>query len=141
MNVLESLYQQAVNNGIAVLNFDLPANISAAAQVGDKYYIGIDRARIETSYEEAEHLAHELGHCQTDSFYADGEKQRIRSEKRAEEWAILRLVPRDRFRAACRRGCHEIWEFAEELNISYAFAEKVMNYYLPRERHSDSQTS
>ena len=129
VNRLENLYQQALNSGISVENFDLPATVSAAARVEGKYYIGIDRSRIETSYEEAEHLAHELGHCKTDAFYGEGEEKRGRSERRAEEWAIRRLVPPKRFDEAIRQGCREVWEFAEELNLSCAFAEKVMSYY------------
>ena len=130
MNTLESLYQQAQSSGIAVENFPMPSTLSATVKVDDRYFIGIDRSRIETSLEEAECLAHEIGHCETDSLYACGEIERKKSEKRAEEWAILRLVPPERFRAACRGGCREVWEFAEELNITCAFAEKVMSYYL-----------
>lgn len=130
MNILESLYQQAHTSGIAVENFPMPKVLSTAVMVDERYYIGIDRSRLETSIEEAECLAHEIGHCETHSLYACGEKERKKSEKRAEEWAILRLVPKERFENACKNGCREVWEFAEELNITCAFAAKVMAYYL-----------
>ena len=130
MTTLESLYQQAMAQGIAVENFPLPSVLSAAVMVNNRYFIGIDRSRLETSQQEAECLAHEIGHCATDSLYACGEKERKKSEKRAEEWAILRLVPPVKFAAAVKGGCREVWEFAEELNITYAFAEKVVSYYL-----------
>ena len=132
MNILESLYQEALTRGIAVEDYSLPQSLALAVQVGGKCYIGIDRARIPTSYEEAECLAHELGHYETGSFYALGERSRKKDEKRADEWAIRRLVPLKRFSAACRLGCREIWEFAEELGTSYAFAEKVVAYYLSK---------
>ena len=141
MNLLEDLYQQALNSGISVEDFRLPVTVSAAALVEGKYYIGIDRSQIETSYEEAEHLAHELGHCKTDAFYREGESRRGRSERKAEEWAIRRIVPPARFRAACRHGCREVWEFAEELNLSCPFAEKVMAYYLSRPRQEEKEDS
>ncbi len=130
MNILESLYQQADNAGIAVTNFALPTVLSAAVTVNNRRYIGIDRSRLATSCEEAECLAHEIGHFATDSLYASGEIGRKKYEKRADEWAIRRLVPKERFITACRRGCREVWEFAEELNVTCAFAEKVMTYYL-----------
>ena len=132
MTILESLYQQAHTSGIAVENFPMPSVLSAAVMVDERYYIGIDRSRLETSMEEAECLAHEIGHCETHSLYACGEKERKKSEKRAEEWAILRLVPPTRFAKACQNGCREVWEFAEELNLTCPFAAKVMAYYLKK---------
>lgn len=130
MTTLERLYEQARENGIQVSHFPLPETVSCAVLVDGSYYIGIDRRQLATSYEEAECLAHEIGHCRTDSLYAIGEKGRKRSEKRAEEWAITRLVSRERFRRAIENGCREVWEFAEEFGTSYPFAEKVVRYYL-----------
>lgn len=129
MTVLESLYQQAENCGIAVEQFSLPRTKAVAVCLGSKCYIGLDRRRLASSCEEAECLAHELGHCRTGAFYAQGQEARLREERRAEAWAIRRLVPRERFQKALRKGCREVWEFAEELNLSCAFAEKVMLFY------------
>lgn len=98
--------------------------------IDGKYYIGIDRTHFDTSTEEAECLAHEIGHCRTGTLYQLGEKARKKQEKRANEWAILRLIPKARFQNAIKNGCREVWEFAEELGISYRFAEKVVSYYL-----------
>ncbi len=130
MTTLERLYEQAKEDGIAVSHFHLPQTVSCAVCIDGKYYIGIDRKRLATSYEEAECLAHEIGHCHTDTFYTVGEKNRKRSERRAEEWAITRLVSHDRFNRALQNGCREIWEFAEEFGTSYPFTEKVVRYYL-----------
>ena len=132
MTTLERLYEQARVEGIAVKNFPLPKTISTAVRIDGRYYIGIDRSRLETSYEEAECLAHELGHCRTDSFYPLGASHRKKLENKAEEWAILRLISFKRFLLALKSGCREVWEFAEELGISYPFAEKVVRYYLTK---------
>ena len=130
MTLLERLYEQAESEGIAVTRFSLPATASAAVFIDGRYYIGIDPSRFETRMEEAECLAHEIGNCRTDALYSLGETRRKKSEKRADEWAILTLIPPKRFREAIRSGCREVWEFAEELGTSYAFAEKVVTYYL-----------
>lgn len=127
---MESLYQQAENNGIEVENYSLPTTRSLMVCLGGKYYIGIDRSRMDNSREEAECLAHEMGHCRTAATYRPGERRRRRYERRAEEWAIRRIVPKSHFQQALRRGCREVWELAEELDISCSFAEKVMAYYL-----------
>ena len=130
LNILESLYQEAVDRGIMVTSFSMPTAIAASVLVGGRGYIGIDRSQLATSREESECLAHEMGHLSTGSLYAVGERGRKRAERRAEEWAIKRLVSRERFAAACRGGCSEVWQFAEALGISYPFAEKVVSYYL-----------
>ena len=69
MTNLERLYEQASRDGIAVENFPLPQNASIALEIDGKYYIGIDPKRFDTRTEEAECLAHEIGHCQTKSLY------------------------------------------------------------------------
>ena len=131
LNMLESLYDEAHSSGISVENFDLTENPSVCACIDGRYYIGIDKNRMSTSYEEAECLAHELGHCRTDAFYEldSPSYKRSSKEKKAQTWAILRIVTPERFRAAYESGCREVWEFAEELNISCDFAHKVMLYY------------
>lgn len=130
MTTLERLYEQAQNDGIAISHFPMPKTVSAAVEIDGKYYVAIDRSQLETSFEEAECLAHEIGHCQTGGFYRMGEKSRKRQEIRADEWAIRRLIPPKRFYRALKNGCREIWELAEELGISCRFAEKVARYYL-----------
>ena len=129
MTTLESLYEEALADGIAVTNFPMPQTVAAAVEIDGKYYVAIDKTRLESSIEEAECLAHELGHCHTMGFYRPGERNRTRLEKRAEEWAILRLIPPKRFYHALKKGCREVWELAEELGTSYRFAEKVARYY------------
>ena len=130
MTTLERLYEEARAIGIAVEHFSLPQTSSCAVCIDGNYYIGIDRHRLDTSSEETECLAHEIGHCQTDAFYTVNATQRKRAEKKAEIWAIEKLVPRKRFDKAIANGCREIWEFAEYLNLTHRFAEKVVAYYL-----------
>ena len=133
MTILERLYDHAAACGIEISHFHLPETTSCAVCLDGNYYIGIDKARLETSLEEAECLAHEIGHCQTDAFYAIDEHNRRRAEKRAEVWAITKLVPYKKFKSAIQKGCHEIWEFAEEFNTTCGFAEKALRYYLAKE--------
>lgn len=129
--MLESLYDEAQSSGISIEKFDLAENTSVCACIDGRYYIGIDKNRMETSYEEAECLAHELGHCRTDALYEPDSPSYMRKnkEKKAQAWAIVRIVTPERFRAAYESGCREVWEFADELNISCDFAYKVMLYY------------
>lgn len=131
LSPLERLYDLAERDGVIIEQFHLPANISVSAQINGACYIGIDRSKISTAAQETVHIAHELGHCETFSFYNPYSPldNRRRNERRADRWAIERLCPPKRFRAAYRNGCREIWEFAEYLGVTGEFAEKVMIHY------------
>ncbi|MCQ2399285.1 MAG: ImmA/IrrE family metallo-endopeptidase, partial [Clostridia bacterium] len=83
-------------------------------------------------------IAHEIGHCVTDSFYTqtDDKRKRYRCEKKADEWAITKIVPEETFVRALKEGCREPWEFAEEFGVTEDFAQKVMNYYAKKLNHT-----
>lgn len=131
MTDLQALYDLANAESISVYEFPLSENGSVSVRYNERCYIGIDRTQIKNTADEAVHMAHELGHCMTGSFYNPYTvlDERSRHEYRANVWAIKRLCPLEKVRAAYSSGCREVWEFAEYLNITCAFAEKVMVYY------------
>lgn len=131
MSHIQSLYKLADAEQIPVCDFPLPENGSVSVRVDGQCYIGIDRTQIKNTADEAVHMAHELGHCMTGSFYNPYTvlDERSRHEYRANEWAIRQLCPPEAVLAAFRQGCREVWEFAEYLDIPCEFAEKVMLYY------------
>ena len=97
MELIE-LYQLAEKEKIPVYCFDLPQtqSLSIKQNNGD-CAIAIDPFCLDSTNEEAVHLAHELGHCITGSFYNRYSEFDImaKSEHKAEKWAIKKLVPED----------------------------------------------
>ena len=91
----------------------------------------MDPFRIETAAEERVHLAHELGHCETGSFYNVYSSLDIREkqEMRADRWAVSRLVPADKLRQALNIGIVEIWELAEYFDVTENFIRKAFEIY------------
>jgi Zn-dependent peptidase ImmA (M78 family) len=91
----------------------------------------MDPLQIETAAQERVHLAHELGHCETGSFYNLYSSLDIREkqEKRADLWAVRRLVPADEFRFALSRGIVEIWELAEYFDVTEDFIRRTLDIY------------
>lgn len=91
----------------------------------------MDPFHIETTAQERVHLAHELGHCETGSFYNLYSPLDIREkqEKRADFWAVRRLVPAEEFRFALSRGVVEIWELAEYFDVTEDFIRKAVEIY------------
>ena len=76
----------------------LQADRSMAIQMADgSCAIAIDPWKMETLADEATSLGHELGHCETGSFYNPFAALDVRQkhENRADKWAIQHLVPRD----------------------------------------------
>ena len=131
MTDLQALYDLANTESISVNEFPLPENGSVSVRYNGQCYIGIDRKQIKNTADEAVHLAHELGHCMTGSFYNPYTilDERSRHEYKANEWAIRKLCPLWKVQAAYCSGCREVWEFAEYLDVTCTFAEKVMAYY------------
>ena len=77
--------------------------------------IAIDPWKTHTVAEENVRLAHELGHCETGSFYNLYSPCDIQQkhENRADRWAIRKLIPKDELEAAVSSGCTEPWELAD----------------------------
>lgn len=126
------LYAYAEEMGIEICDFDLPENKSLSMMDEEgNCYIGLDR-EFDTCADELVHVAHELGHCTLGAFYCMYAPFDVRGkhERRADEWAIKKLVPKDKFVKAIRSGCTEPWQIAEEFNITDKFAVKVMEFYL-----------
>ncbi|XCH79016.1 MAG: ImmA/IrrE family metallo-endopeptidase [Candidatus Dehalobacter alkaniphilus] len=127
MNLLE-LYNLAEESGIDVDYFPMREIVSVSFPEG---WIAMDVDKLSSSLEEKIHLAHELGHIQTGSFYNIYSPLdcRAKHENRANKWAIKKLIPKDELDDAVRSGFLEVWELAEYFDVTYSFMEQAMRYY------------
>lgn len=131
MTVTESLEEFAMERDIHIYR-QLPLNKdSFAVRVKGKCSIGVTSRRLAAA-EEAICLAHELGHCETGSFYNQNNvaDRWGRHEYRANKWAIKRLIPKNNLVAAMRAGYTEPWELAERFDVTEAFMRMAIFYYL-----------
>lgn len=63
--------------------------------------------------------AHEIGHCETGSFYTQKSLElRERMEYRANKWAIKSLIPKNEMEQAIKEGNEEVWQLAEYFDIT-----------------------
>lgn len=85
----------------------------------------------ELPYTKLECFAHEMGHCETDSFYGfySSLETRGKHEYRANKWAINYVVPFDELCRAVSKGNRELWQLAEYFDVSPEFMEKAINYH------------
>ncbi len=132
MEVLR-LYDIAAQHNIEVIECPLPQNgsLSVMDERG-RCYIGIDESVMDGDALERVHMAHELGHCLTGSFYNRYTKfdVRQRHENRADKWAVHNTIPVEALDEAVASGCCEIWELAERFGVTERFMEKAVCLYV-----------
>ncbi len=129
---LMNLYHFAESEGIEVLRFHLPLNQSLSIMdVDGNCSIAMDPLAFDNTAEETVHFAHELGHCETGSFYNRYSNYDIRakSEYRANKWAIKKLIPKDELNNAFSHGITEVWDLADYFNVTEDFVKKVVEFY------------
>lgn len=124
------LYDIAERHNITVDRFGLPKCGSVSVWHNNRLFIALDSG-INTRAEERVCLAHELGHCETLSFYNIYSPADIRAkhENHANRWAIQRLIPENRYRRALRNGYTYIHSLAEYFDVTDEFMTKAVEYY------------
>lgn len=123
------LFGIAQKHGITVDRFNLPENRSVSVNSGGRLYIALDKAV--SGANEKVCLAHELGHCETMSFYNIYSPFDIRGkhERRANNWAIKKLVPKSRYFSALKKGYDNVYSLAEYFGVTNDFMQKAVEYY------------
>lgn len=132
MKVID-LYAFAEQRNIEVIETALPENGSLSVMdENGKCYIGIDESVMDGDALERVHMAHELGHCITGSFYNihTAVDCRQRHENRADKWAIEELISADDLDDAVANGYTEIWDLAERFGVTEDFIRKTVCYYV-----------
>lgn len=125
------LYQDATAKDISIMILGIPENGSMCIQTETRCYIGMDYDVIKNEADCRVHLAHELGHCATGSFYNRWAARDLREkhEHRADKWAITRLVPHAALDKAVESGIKEAWSLAEYFGVTEDFMKKAICFY------------
>ena len=127
----EGLYLYALQNDIVVDAFSMSYAEAFSLPLGNGAIV-IDPFKLRSTADERVKLAHELGHCETWSFYNRYSPFDVvaQHENRADKWAIKNLVPKDELYSALKNGYTEIWELAEIFDVTEIFMRKALNWYL-----------
>lgn len=126
------LYRYAEAQDIDVDWFPLQHTPSFSVKLSNgSCCIALDPWRLSTLAEETVCLAHELGHCETGSFYNPYTKFDVirKHETRADKWAIQHLVPAEALDQAVASGYTEIWQLAEVFGVTEDFMKKAVSYH------------
>lgn len=130
-NDLLGLYAYAERRNIDVDWVPMRCATSLSVPLGDGYAIALDPWKLGTLAQETVCLAHELGHCETGSFYNRFAALDVRQqhENRADKWAIRRLVPAEELDAAMADGCDTIPALADRFGVTEPFMRKAVCWY------------
>ena len=125
------LYAYAERRNIDVDWVPMRRATSLSVPLGDGYAIALDPWKLGTLAQETVCLAHELGHCETGSFYNRFAALDVRQqhENRADKWAIRRLVPAEELDAAMADGCDTIPALADRFGVTEPFMAKAVCWY------------
>jgi hypothetical protein len=127
------LYVLAKQQNIEVIETNLPENGSLSIMDDSgNCYIGIDKSVMDGGALEIVHMADELGHCLTGSFYNRHTRfdVRQRHENRADKWAIRQTISVDDLDTAIASGYTEIWQLAEYFSVTEQFMRKAICLYV-----------
>lgn len=141
MTDLPSLYAEAEDLGIEVDDFPMGYAEALSIPMG-RGAIALDPFKLKSVADEKYKLAHEMGHCVTWSFYNRFSPFDVveQHERRAEKWAIKKLVPKDELFAQFRKGIVASWELAEFFNVPEAFLIEAVEYYRSKDFINEPQS-
>ena len=128
---MKDLFRFAKSHNITVEYSHIPKNESMSVQDDFGDFILMDYSLLYSGAKERTHLAHEIGHCETGSFYSSYTKvdSRRRHENRADKWAVLKLISKSDLDKAITDGYTEIWELAEHFDVTEEFMKKAVCFY------------
>ena len=129
---MNDLYRFADEQDIEVLTYPMAENGSMSIMADNGLcYVGMDESVQDGSLQEQVHLAHELGHCATGGFYNRYSPHDLRQkhERKADKWAITRLIPEAELAEAICAGITNLWDLAELFDVTDEFMCKAVCYY------------
>ena len=125
------LYAYAERRNIDVDWIPMRRATSLSVPLGDRYDIALDPWKLGSLAQETVCLAHELGHCETGSFYNQyaALDVRQRHENRADKWAIQHLIPVEELDEAVAEGCEDIPALSEHFCVTEDLMRKAVCWY------------
>lgn len=130
--MLDSLYKIADNENI-VIRRNCPEELVAIAIrfPDDSMLIALSHLMCAPRGASlAELLAHELGHCLTNSFYKTFTKEERRlCEDKANTWAIQHVMPLSEVEKAKACGVRSVRALSQRFRVSRDFVRRALAYY------------
>lgn len=131
MTLVEGMYALAEEQGHDISDMPLQYTESFSILMRDgSCAVALDRSQLKGHSDELIKLAHELGHCETRSFYNAHSAADIRGrhEERANRWMYRRLIPREKLFALIDEH-RSLYEIAEYFGVPERIVTAAYEYY------------
>lgn len=124
------MYKIAENEKIDIFNYNWSNCKARILEVDKSYFIVLNSKKIETSIEEKEILAEELGHYYCNALYYINDSKEIKDkcEYRAMKWAYSVLVPFQKLKEKIIQGFN-LYDLAEYFNVDYKYMYDCIKFY------------
>lgn len=129
MNTLD-LYRIVDKEKINIEDFNW-SNVKARIfEIDSKYYIALDNKQIDTSIEEKEILAEEIGHYFCNALYYINSSKELKDkcELRAKKWAYSVLVPLQKLKEKLTQG-FDLYELADYFDVDVKYMIDCIDFY------------
>ncbi len=128
---LSELYDFANSHKIDIDLFPMNSVKAVSVPLSDRCAIAVDDRKMNGEAELKTTIAHEIGHCETGTFYTAPTYLELRSryEYRADKWAVKKLIPIAELEDAIKCGENELWQLAEHFGVEEELVEKALYIY------------
>lgn len=125
------LYKMLDEAEVPVYDFALPRVASCSIKEGPHMAVGMDYRKLPSAADMRVRLAHEAGHCMTDSFYNRYTCYDVRGkhERAATVWAIKKLIPKNELKKYLNEIDARDEDIAERFGVTLPFLRQAMAYY------------
>lgn len=132
MSAILSLYTELQNKGVSFFTWELGEEKSATIELGGRYGIFMDFDNIASAAEEHVIVAHEGGHVVTGSTHKVCSHYDLieKHENIANRWAIKKMLPFEKMKAAMHAGYGEPYQLAEYFDVTEEFVHLAADYYM-----------
>ncbi len=134
---LQELYRYLDAHNIQLECYPLSQLTAMSMKWGGRCYIALDSSKHLSQTEERVILAHEIGHCMTDSFYQVESSMMVgKAEHHADRFAVQLLMPWQQVQQAFESGVTELWQLADAFSVPQWFAQKALSLYEQEGRYA-----
>lgn len=132
-NLIDELYDKIIEKNIILINEDTEEDkaVTIKDEIHKVYAIVFDENRYEDNDEKFCVLAHEYGHCESETTHKLCSKFQLigQHECRANRKAVHELLPVEKIIDAFEHRCFEYWEVADYLGMPEQFVVMAIDVY------------
>lgn len=131
--LIDELYDKIIEKNIVLINEDTEGDkaVTIKDEIHKAFGIVYKERNFENSDEKFCVLAHEYGHCESDTTHKLCSRLQLieQYENRANRAAVYEFLPVEKIKDAFKRNYFDYWEIADYLDLPEAFVKMAIDIY------------